>query len=230
MITISVDGIMIEVQRKKMKHMTMRVCPPNGTVKISAPLRSSEMSIRHFALSHIEWIQKHQVAYQGSHPDQAYTYITGERHFLQGREYILRVHEGVKKPDVNISDDTYIDMFVPAAASQEYREKVLNQFYRQLLRSQLDTLIPLWESKTGLSAVHYQLRLMKSRWGSCHPRKRKICLNLSLIKYPTVCLEYVIVHELVHFLEASHNARFKSLMDKFMPEWRSYKALFNKVS
>ena len=222
---ISIEGISIEVQRKKMKSMTIRVCPPDGAVKISAPLRSTDLSIRRFAFSHIEWIQKHQVTYQGNHPGQSYAYVTGERHFLQGREYILRVHETRKRPSVSIVDDTYIDIFAPPAASVIELEKVVVRFHRKLLQTQLATLIPHWEARVGVSAAQYQIRVMKSRWGSCHPTKRKISLNLALIKYPLICLEYVIVHELVHFYEGSHNARFKALMDKFMPDWRAYKAL-----
>jgi predicted metal-dependent hydrolase len=222
---IDIEGIPIEVQRKKMKNMTMRVCPPNGAVKISAPLRSSDSSIRRFALSHIEWIQKKQLTYQGNHPEQDYAYVTGERHFLHGREYILRVQEVAKRASVTMTDDTYIDMFVPMGSTSAQREKVLMQFYRRQLQVQLETLIPVWEERVGERAQQYQIRHMKSRWGSCHPTKRKISLNLTLVKYPLICLEYVIVHELVHFLEGSHNARFKALMDRFMPDWRSYKAL-----
>jgi hypothetical protein len=224
MATIEVDGITIEVQRKKMKNMTLRVCAPEGTVKLSAPLRSSDTVIRRFAATHIVWIQKHQLAYQSEHHVQSYAYITGERHFLQGREYLLRVHERMGKPQFLMTQDTYIDLYVPYGATVEQRKKLLMKGYRDILQAQLEILIPYWENIIGVSASQYQIRSMKTRWGSCHPQTRKICLNLELIKYPSICLDYVIVHEIVHLLEASHNARFKSLMDKFMPDWRVHRA------
>lgn len=229
MATIDIDGIVIEVLRKKMKNMTLRVCAPQGNVKISAPLRSSDTLIRRFAASHIAWIQKHQIAYQERYEQQSYSYTTGERHFLQGREYILRTYERIGKSEIKINDDTYIDLFIPYGAMLEQRQKALTQGYRQLLRVQLDILIPHWERIIGVCASHYQIRLMTARWGSCHPHTRKICFNLELIKYPQICLEYVIVHEIVHLLEPSHNARFKALMDKFMPDWRQYKAALNDL-
>lgn len=179
--SININDITIEVHRKKMKNMSIRVCPPDGNVKISAPLRSSMISIQRFAATHIDWIEKHRSAF----------------------------------------------LAAPDAYSIIHRDKALMKTYRELMMTQLHSLVPLWEEKIGVRANHYSIRLMKSRWGTCHPGKRKICLNLALIKYPLTCLEYVIVHELVHLLEASHNARFKSLMDKFMPDWRVYKGILD---
>lgn len=228
MATIEVDGIVIEVQRKKMKNMTLRVCAPEGLVKLSAPLRSSDTLIRRFAATHIAWIQKHQLSYQASQPTQPHTFVTGERHWLQGREYILRTHERIGKSCIILSDDTFIDLYMPYGATAEQREKILMKGYREILQGQLEVLLPHWENIIGVRAEQYQIRQMKSRWGSCQPHTRKICLNLQLIKYPPICLDYVIVHEIVHLLEASHNARFKALMDKFMPDWRLHKAHLNK--
>lgn len=222
--TIEIEGIVIDVQRKKMKNMNVRVCAPEGKVKISAPLRSSDAFIRQFALSHIAWIQKHQLAYKETLTSVVNNLSTGERHYLQGREYILRVHERIGKSGIQIVDDTFIDLYVPYGSKTEQREKTLMQGYRDLMKVQLVKLVPAWERIIGVGAAQYQIRAMKSRWGSCQPHTRKITLNLQLMKYPVECLIYVLVHELVHLLETSHNARFKSLMDRFLPDWREYKA------
>lgn len=229
MATIEVEGIVIEVQRKKMKNMTLRVCAPEGSVKLSAPLRSSDTLIRRFAATHIAWIQKHQLGYQQAQPLHPHVFETGERHMLQGREYILRTHERIGKSCIILTDDTFIDLYMPYGATQEQREKILMKGYREIMQGQLEILIPQWEQLIGVRAEQYHIRNMKARWGSCQPDTRRISLNLQLIKYPPICLDYVIVHEIVHLLEASHNARFKALMDKFMPDWRAHKAHLNRV-
>lgn len=205
----------------------MRICPFRGIVKISAPLRTATVVIQQFVVMHIQWIQKHLSAHKMLPPERAYTYSTGERHLFQGSEYILRVHEVGKKAQTVITDGMFIDMYLADDATQSLRESQLIHFYRRQLLSQLETLIPHWEEKIGVSVASYQVRRMKSRWGSCHPVKRHVSFNLLLIKYPKICLEYVIVHELVHLLEASHNARFKALMSTFMPDWRAYKLLLD---
>ncbi len=225
MITFSIDGISIEVHLKKMKNMSLRVCAPQGTVKLSAPLHSSMTSIRRFAEMNIQWIKKHQSACQSQSPEAVYHYHSGERHAFLGQEYVLQVNERLKRSQVHCIDSDYIHIFVSKNSTILHRQKALMQFYRHQLEVKMTQLLPHWEEMIGERVSHCQIRQMKSRWGTCHPVKRNICLNLALIKYPLACLEYVIVHELVHLLEASHNARFKSLMDKFMPDWRARKKL-----
>lgn len=176
--TITIDNITIEVQRKKIKRMNLRIIPPHGTVKISAPFRTSDAMIYRFAVENMSWILKKQAT--------------------------LKNMDFPQIPSLN---------------------KLSLKTYRTQLQARVDTLLPYWEEKIGESVSQCQIRVMKSRWGTCYPDKRKICLNLMLVHYPIVCLEYVIVHELVHLIEASHNARFKALMDKFMPDWRQCKQM-----
>lgn len=228
MSTIDVDGIVIEVVRKRMKSMTLRVCPPQGEVKISAPLRSSDTLIRRFAASHIAWIHQHRLSYEQARIEQTQQYITGERHYLHGREYILRVHERIGRAQVLISEDTFLDLYVPYGSTEEQRKNIIQNQYRAQLQALIQELTPKWERIIGKKALAYQIRRMQTRWGSCNPRTQKITLSLELIKHPVICLEYVIVHELVHLIEGSHNARFKALMDTFMPGWRTYKAALHE--
>jgi hypothetical protein len=217
---IEVGGIAIELVRKNIRQLHLRVCPPDGRVRISAPLRMSLKVIRDFAISRVEWVQKHQQRMRERPQAIPFEYVDGESHTLWGRPYLLQVRETNASANVELSGESLF-LNVRAGTSRRKKQAVLDAWYRERLLKALPELTAKWERLTGVKARRYSLRKMKSRWGSCNPRTGDIRLNTELAKKSRACLEYVLVHELAHVLEPSHNHRFKALMDRFMPKWRT---------
>jgi hypothetical protein len=217
--TLEIGGIAIEVARKRIRHLHMRVCP-DGSVRISAPLRMSLSVIRAFAISRVEWVRKHQQRMRERPQAIPLEYVDGESHFLWGRPYRLQVRESNASGKVALSDAGLV-LHVRAGTKRRGKQALLDAWYRDRLLEALPELTAKWERLTGVTAGRYSARKMKSRWGSCNPRSGDIRLNTELAKKSRACLEYVLVHELTHVLEPSHNHRFKALMDRFMPGWRA---------
>lgn len=223
---IDIDGISIEILRKPIKNMHLRIYPPDGQVRVSAPLRLSIRQIRNQLEAKREWIHKQRTRVQQLPDIVAPTLATGESHYFLGRAYMLTIVESVRPTLVTIKNNLLLINIKPNATAIEKRA-FLNQWYKTQMLSLLPDLIRKWQPVIGVEVATWGVRTMKTRWGSCNIRTRRIWLNLALIKKPILCLEYVLVHEMVHLHEPSHNARFYQLMDKFMPEWRTHqKALY----
>ena len=221
-ITIKLDDFDAEITHKKIRNINLRVCPPDGKVRISAPLHLSQEKISKFAIAKLDWIRKqrqkmHKKVYQI--PDQ---YLNHEIHYFRGSSYPLRVIENNKSPFAEFVNQEII-LNVPAEAQTEMRRSVLNEWYRQQLKQLIPPLINKWEIILNVFVSNFYIRSMKTRWGSCTPKTRKIRFNLELAKKSSQCLEYIVVHELVHLLEASHNNRFKALMNQFYPDWKLHR-------
>jgi predicted metal-dependent hydrolase len=227
--TIEIGGIAIELVRKKIRNIHLRVCPPDGSVRISAPLRMSLEVIREFAGSRVDWIRKHQEKMRERPWPAPLKYVDGERLYVWGRPYSLQVRESKMSAGVELAGDNLV-LNVRPGAGRRKKQSVLDAWYRELLLEALPDLTAKWERATGVTAKRYSVRKMKSRWGSCSPRTRDIRLNTELAKKSPACLEYVLVHELAHVLEASHNHRFKAIMDRFMPKWRALRQELRSVS
>jgi predicted metal-dependent hydrolase len=225
---MQIGSIEIEVVSKDIKNMHLRILPPDGRVKISAPYRMNLETIRKFALEKLSWIEKHRAKFLQQKPVRHYEYINGESHYLAGRSYRLRVVDYAGHPKVIIRDQIFIDLLVAKDDDREKRKKVINDWYREQLKLRVPELIKKWEKIIGVEAKEWRIKQMKTRWGSCSIKPRRIWLNLELAKKSDYCLEYVIVHELVHLLEPRHNSRFKAYMDGFMPRWKSYKKELNQ--
>jgi predicted metal-dependent hydrolase len=206
----------VDVVRKKIKNLHFRVYPPDGRVRVSVPLRLSEASVRGAILSKLPWIETVQAKVQASQP--LLQYVSGEQHFFCGKPYTLEVIT-TTTPRVVLSS-TMLTLYVRVAMTTAQREQLLYGWYRAQMHSMLPTLIEKWQGIIGEPVSAWGIKRMKTRWGTCNPSSRRIWLNLELIKKPLHCLEYVVVHEIVHLLEASHNHRFKALMTKFLPQWR----------
>jgi predicted metal-dependent hydrolase len=218
--TIELGDIAIDVVRKNIRHIHLRVCPPNGSARISAPLRMSLDVIRAFAISRVNWVRKHQQRMRERPQAMPLEYVDGESHYLWGRPYLLQVRETDASAKVELRDGMLI-LRVRTGAKTRKKQLLLDEWYRDRLMEALPELAGKWERLTGVKAGRYSARKMKTRWGSCNPRTGDIRLNTELAKKSRECLEYVLVHELVHVLEPSHNHRFKALMDRFMPAWRA---------
>lgn len=225
--SIQLDDITIDITRKKIKNLHLKIASADGRVSISAPMRMSMTIIQDFVLSKLPWIKKHQHKLQGRGQVKPHEYQAGESHYFLGKPYTLNIIEHHKRPSVILEHDQ-ICLCVKQDTSKEKKEALLAGWYRAQLQQMLPALIAKWELAMGVTVKQFFIRNMKTRWGSCSHRSGRIRFNLSLAKKSFECLEYVVVHELVHLLEPSHNHRFVALMDQFMPQWRVYKKTLNQ--
>lgn len=222
---LNISGIPIEVCKKDIKNMHLYVKPPNGNVVVSAPLTMSDEAIERFVRTKASWIKK-QVAKFDNQPRQSEReYVSGETLFVWGKRHYLQTEYGNKNSLV-LSGDRAV-LTVRKESTAEQRENFVREWYRELLKAEIARLLPKWEKATGLKATGWQTKYMTTRWGTCSIKTGKIWLNLQLAKKTPECLEYVILHELVHLVEKTHNERFVSLMDKYMPMWREVKTTLN---
>lgn len=221
---LEIDGIVVEIIRKPIKNIHLRIYPPDGQVKVSVPLRLHLDLIYRQLSAKSDWIH-HQRARLKTQPTQpSFKWETGEQHYFLGKIHTLIIHETETRKRVSI-DDKFIHCFVNINTTPAEKKALLQNWYRQQMKTLLPALIEKWESIIGVKINAWGIKIMKTRWGSCNTRAQRIWLNLYLVKKPLVCLEYVLVHELVHLLEANHNKRFYALMDRFMPAWRNYQKL-----
>lgn len=222
----NLGDIKVDVHLKNIRNINLRVYPPVGRVRISAPRRMHLDSIRAFAVSKLDWIRKQQNKVQKQRREPPREYIDGERHFVWGRQYRMNVEERHGVPGVSLGDDS-ITLRVRPGASAAKRADVLNEWYRKQITEKLPEVISRWEEVLGVKIEAFTVRKMKTLWGSCSPRRRTVRFNLELARKAPACLEYIVLHELVHLLEPTHNNRFKVLISKFMPEWRLYRNELN---
>lgn len=220
---IEVSGITVEITRKKIKNLHLGVYPPEGRVRVSAPLFLDDDAIRLAIISRLKWIRKQQKKFLDQDRQSQREMITGETHFFQGRRYRLDLIEADLPPRVCLRGTTTMELRVRPGTGREKREEILYAWYRKQLKEQIPPLIAKWEEITGLRVSEWGVRRMKTRWGTCNTDARRIWINLELVKRYPLCLEYIILHEMVHLLERRHNDRFRELMDGFMPGWRRYK-------
>ncbi|NOT27850.1 MAG: M48 family metallopeptidase [Acidobacteria bacterium] len=221
------DDVAFEIVRKRVKYLRLTVRPPLGEVRISAPMRTSARRIHEFVTSQLEWIRRQQQRIRTRKPPFVLTYTDGEIHRVWGVERRLEIVERDARPSVELHDDI-IRLTVRPASSVAERKQLLARWYGTLLRESIPPLIAKWEPILEVSVARFFIRDMKTRWGSCTPRSRRIRLSTDLARKSPECLEYVVVHEMVHILEASHNRRFVRLMDRFLPEWRLRKQELNR--
>jgi predicted metal-dependent hydrolase len=224
-----VRGIPVEVVRKDIKNLHLGVYPPNGRVRVAAPLRLDDDAVRLAVISRLGWIHRQQAEFEQQDRQSQRELVAGESHYYQGRRYRLDVIEHHGAPSVRLPNNTTIELRVRRGTDRDTREAVLQHWYRSRLREQLPPLLVRWEPKVGVTVSEVRIKKMKTRWGSCNAGTRRIWLNLELVKKPASCLEYILVHEMVHILERHHNERFRDLIDRLMPSWRLYREELNRV-
>ncbi len=222
-----IGGIKISVEKKQIKNLYIRIIPPEGNVQITAPMSTAEDTIRMFAASRIEWIKKHREKIADRVKQRARRYITGESYYLWGNQYYLDVIYSNARNNVSINGQKII-LQVHRTTTFAQRAKLMENWYRKILKKVIPPLFQKCEKIVGVRAKEWKVKNMKTKWGTCNVRAKRIWLNLQLVKKTPECLEYVIIHELVHFLEKSHNSIFKAYMDRFYPNWRAVKAYMNK--
>jgi predicted metal-dependent hydrolase len=227
---ITVDGLVIDVVRKDIKTLRLGVYPPAGRIRVAAPLRVNDEAVRHFVVSKRAWIKQQQAKFQGQERQSAQEFVSGESHYYQGKRYLLNVIYRNGPLAVNIRDNKIIDLLVRPDSDAFEREAVLISWYRQQLKEAIPPLIAKWEPIMGVHVAEWGVKQMKTRWGTCNIKAQRIWINLELIKKPVHCLEYIIVHEMVHLLERLHNERFIAYMNRFMPLWRHYREELNRAA
>lgn len=226
---ITVNGLVVDVVRKDIKNLHLAVYPPSGRIRVAAPLRVNDEAVRLFTISKLGWIKHQQAKFQGQERQSEREFISGESHYYQGRRYLLNVVYREGWPAVNIRNNKIIDLFVRPDSDTVERERVLINWYRRRLKEEITPLIAKWEEIIGVKVDEWGVKQMKTRWGTCNIEARRIWLNLELIKKPVHCLEYIIVHEMVHLLERHHNERFMMYMNRFMPLWQHYREELNRA-
>ena len=155
--------------------------------------------------------------------------MNGESHYVLGRRYRLAINETAGKGTVHIRSNRVLELTVRTGSDREQREQVLNEWYRSLLRERLPDLISMWEPRVGVHVREWGIRKMKTRWGTCNQSAGRIWLNLELAKKPESCLEFIVVHELIHILERHHNDTFRSHMDRLFPHWKNVRDQLNRA-
>jgi hypothetical protein len=225
---IQLGDIVVDVVQKDIKNIHLSVYPPTGKVRISAPLRMDIDTIRVFAITKLGWIKSQQKKLLEQARETPREYLDRESHYLWGKRYLLKVVEKDAAPEVELKHNKMLFQIRPAT-TDERKQDILEAWYREKLKEVVPDLIAKWEPLMGVKVEKFFVQKMKTKWGSCSPASKSIRLNTDLAKKPPECLEYIVVHEMTHLLEPTHNARFISLMDQFMPKWRFYKDELNKL-
>jgi predicted metal-dependent hydrolase len=225
---IDLGGISVEVLKKDIKNVHLSVYPPTGKVRISAPLRMNSDTIRVFAISKLGWIRQQQKKVQEQKREPPREYLDRESHYVWGKRYLLKVIERDAAPEVELKHSQLV-LQVRPATGEEKKQAILEEWYRMQLKAAVPPLIAKWEPLMGLKLGRFFVQRMKTKWGSCSRASSGIRLNTDLARKPRECLEYIVVHEMVHLLEPTHNSRFLALMDLFMPTWRFHREVLNRL-
>lgn len=225
---IKLGDVAVDVVLKDIKNVHLSVHPPTGRVRISAPSRMSLDTIRVFAISKLSWIRQQQKRLRDQARETPREYLDHESHYVWGRRYLLDVAENEGQPFVVLKHRRMI-LGVRPRTSRAARDDLLSGWYRELVKAEVSDLIAKWEPLVGVRVERVFVQQMKTKWGSCNPRARTIRLNTELAKKPEECLEYIVLHEMVHLLEPRHGERFIALMDRFMPRWQFLRQRLNRL-
>ncbi|MBE9176655.1 M48 family metallopeptidase [Synechocystis salina LEGE 06155] len=225
---LELEDLSIVIVYKPIKNVHLTVHPPDGEVRVSAPLTINPDIVRAFVFSKLSWIKRQQQKILARDREAPRQYINGENHFFCGQSYLLQVIERQGPPEVNLTPQT-LKLYVRPHTSQNKRHHLISEWYRQQLKLIIPALIAKYEPIMGVEVREFGVKRMKTRWGTCNPRAQRIWLNLELAKKPVACLEYVVVHEMAHLLEPKHNDRFWGFIDTFYPQWRQHREGLNRL-
>jgi predicted metal-dependent hydrolase len=228
MTQIKLGDIAADVVLKDIKNVHLGVYPPTGRVRISAPTRMSVDTIRLFAISKLDWIKQQQQKQREQARESPREYLDRESHYVWGRRYLMKVLEVDAPAKVQLEHGTLV-LHVRPDSEPAIRRDVVSAWYRELLKVEMPPLIAAWEPRLEVSVSGFFVQQMKTKWGSCNSTGRTIRLNTELAKKPRECLEYLVLHEMVHLLEPTHNARFVALLSQFMPEWELRRQTLNRL-
>ena len=224
---ILVANIPVEVVKKKIKNMHLSVLPPDGKVRVSAPETLSDESIVMFVRTKIGWIRKQQEKFELQPRQSERQYVSGETLYVWERQFFLQVEYSYKGNSLVLVGDKAI-LTVRKESTAKQRENFVNEWYRTLLKAEVEKYLPKWERITGLKCSGWQSKYMTTKWGTCNTSTGKIWLNLQLAKKPIECLEYVILHELIHLKVRNHGPEFVTEMNRYMQNWREIRNQLNE--
>lgn len=225
---LDLGAICVEVVRKDIKNIHLSVYPPAGKVRISAPAWIGLDTIRLFAINKLPWIRQQQRKLRAQDRETPREYVERESHYVWGRRYLLQVTEIDARPAVSLSH-RHLRLQVRPGTGSDTREELLANWYRAAMKQAVPALLAKWEPLIGVKIERFYVQRMRTRWGSCNSAARNIRLNTELAKKPAECLEYIVVHELVHLREPTHNHRFVSWMNKLLPHWRDCRDTLNRL-
>jgi hypothetical protein len=223
---LKLGDIAVDVVLKDIKNVHLSVHPPTGRVRIAAPPRTSLDTLRVFAISKIGWIKKQQKKLREQERETPREYLDRESHYVWGKRYLLKVVEEDAAPKVELKHSAMI-LRVRPGTTDATKQATVARWYREQIKTAVPALLAKWDPIMGVRVERVFVRRMKTKWGSCNARTRNIRLNTDLAKKPVQCLEYLVVHELVHLLERRHNGRFTALMNEHLPLWRHFRRLLN---
>jgi len=225
---IKVGNITAILIRKKIKNLHLSVLPPDGRVRVSAPLSMNDDAIKMLIATRLSWIHKQQSKFESQERQTYREYVSGESHYYLGKKYRLEVLYKDERPKVILKGKTKIILSVRPGTDLTKRHKIMQSWYRTELYKFVEAKLPYWEQKIGIHVNELKIKRMKTRWGTCNSRASRIWLNLELAKKPPQCIEYVLVHEMIHFLENKHNDSFRKYMDRYYPNWKYIRDELNK--
>lgn len=226
---ITVNGITVDVIYKDIKNIHLAVYPPAGRVRIAVPLKTNEDAIKLFVITRLAWIKRKQSEFKNQERQSPREFKNRESHYFFGKRYLLNIIEEEAPPKIVLRSKTYIDLYVRPNTDAGRKYEIMNEWYRKQIKLIIPDLIVKWEKKIGVQVEDWQVKIMKTKWGACNIEKKRIWINLELAKKPIHCLEYIIVHEMIHLLERYHNQQFIDYMDKFLPNWKQYKSELNQL-
>jgi predicted metal-dependent hydrolase len=218
---MTVQGIWVEVVRKDIRNLHFSVHPPDGWVRVAAPLAVSDEAVRLAVIGRLAWIRRRQAILKEQPRESRREMVTGESHYYLGRRHRLCVipHDGPGR--VELRGASHIDLYARADSTAEQREEILQRWYRSQLRRIAAPMFPKWEMLLGVMVDFWGIKLMRTKWGSCKADRHRIWLNLELVKTPVACIEYIVVHEMMHLLVQKHGEEFTRSMDRYLPQWRA---------
>jgi predicted metal-dependent hydrolase len=225
---IDLGNITVDVEQKNIKNIHLSVYPPTGRVRIAAPLRFDLETIRMFAISKLSWIKKQQEKLRKQVRETPREFKTRENHYYLGKRYLLQLIKSEGKPSVTIKHDKMV-LQVKPNSNTEQKQIILQEWYRERLKELVPKYITKWEETMQVQVEDFGIKKMKTKWGTCNIEKKRIWINLELAKKPLECLEYIVVHEMIHLLERNHNDRFIAYMNKFLPQWKHYREELNRL-
>ena len=225
--TITLQKLKISTTRKDIKNIHLGVYPPDGKIRASIPLKTSDETLRLFLISKTSWIKKQQVKFLQQERQSKREYVSGESHYLFGNRYRLNVIDTNESPKIKIHKKTHLNLYVKSNTSLQQKEKLFERFYRLELEKIIPKLLKKWGKKVGVDVNQVKIRKMKTKWGTCDAKKKQILLNLEMAKKPPHCIDYVFVHELVHMIERNHTDRFIELLESAYPKWKKSKQELN---
>jgi len=226
---LEIDGLPVQVTRKPIKTLRIAVWPPDGDVHVSAPKHVSDNEIRRVVIAKRQWIQRHQQRLENIIPTPEYRYVSGEAHYVFGKPVALNVNECSGRQSIVLDANGVLKLSVKPGASLEKKAKLLDDWYRSQLKQHLPDLLTHWQPVIGKQVNEWRIKKMRTRWGSCNVQCARIWLNLELAKKPIACLEYVLVHEMLHLYERRHNKRFYQMMTDHLPDWKQTESLLGRI-